>query len=155
MLRLSRLHGCTLYMQLIHSEIFTHTLSRTDLSTLSKSHPHVINENTVDRSPCDGARTSVDMDVTLKFVNYKVGGTQTPYSFTETQYFFDLFLCQINAISIFQLQCDWAQIQVIVLTNDGNGFGFGISGSRNSGAVVRNIFPGGAADRVRHCIFFF
>ena len=79
-------------MQLIHSEIFTHTLSRTDLSTLSKSHPHVINENTVDRSPCDGARTSVDMDVTLKFVNYKVGGTQTPYSFTETQYFFDLFL---------------------------------------------------------------
>nr|XP_040570229.1 multiple PDZ domain protein-like isoform X2 [Lepeophtheirus salmonis] len=45
------------------------------------------------------------------------------------------------------LQCDWAQIQVIVLTNDGNGFGFGISGSRNSGAVVRNIFPGCAADR--------
>ena len=38
---------------------------------------------------------------------------------------------------------------MIVLTNDGNGFGFGISGSRNSGAVVRNIFPGGAADRVR------
>jgi len=48
----------------------------------------------------------------------------------------------------FQLQCDWAQIQVIVLHNDGHGFGFGISGSRNSGAVVRNIFPGGAADRV-------
>jgi len=38
-------------------------------------------------------------------------------------------------------------VQAIVLTNDGNGFGFGISGSRNSGAVVRNIFPGGAADR--------
>ena len=37
---------------------------------------------------------------------------------------------------------------MIVLTNDGHGFGFGISGSRNSGAVVRNIFPGGAADRV-------
>ncbi len=51
---------------------------------------------------------------------------------------------------LFQLQCDWAQIQVVVLTNDGNGFGFGISGSRNSGAVVRNIFPGGAADRVGH-----
>lgn len=46
------------------------------------------------------------------------------------------------------LQCEWAQVQVIVLTNDGNGFGFGISGSRNSGAVVRNIFPGGAADKV-------
>ena len=57
----------------------------------------------------------------------------------HASYFFDVHL---------QLQCDWAQIQVIVLTNDGNGFGFGISGSRNSGAVVRNIFPGGAADRV-------
>ena len=31
------------------------------------------------------ARTSVDMDGTLKFVNYKVGGTQNPYSFTETK----------------------------------------------------------------------
>ena len=60
-----------------------------------------------------------------------------------------LFRIQINFNFLFQLQCDWAQIQVIVLTNDGNGFGFGISGSRNSGAVVRNIFPGGAADRVR------
>ena len=47
-----------------------------------------------------------------------------------------------------QLQSDWAQVQVIQLRNDGAGFGFGISGSRNSGAVVRNIFPGGAADRV-------
>ena len=37
---------------------------------------------------------------------------------------------------------------MIELRNDGAGFGFGISGSRNSGAVVRNIFPGGAADRV-------
>lgn len=37
---------------------------------------------------------------------------------------------------------------MIELRNDGSGFGFGISGSRNSGAVVRNIFPGGAADRV-------
>ena len=44
---------------------------------------------------------------------------------------------------------------MIVLTNDGNGFGFGISGSRNSGAVVRNIFPGGAADRVSFLIFSF
>ena len=48
----------------------------------------------------------------------------------------------------FQLQCEWAQVQVVVLHNDGNGFGFGISGSRNSGPVVRNLFPGGAADRV-------
>ena len=49
---------------------------------------------------------------------------------------------------LFQLQSEWAQVQVIELRNDGSGFGFGISGSRNSGAVVRNIFPGGAADRV-------
>ena len=33
-------------------------------------------------------RTSVDMDGTLKIGNYKVGGTQKPFSFTETQYFF-------------------------------------------------------------------
>ena len=50
--------------------------------------------------------------------------------------------------SSLQLQCEWAQVQVVVLHNDGNGFGFGISGSRNSGPVVRNLFPGGAADRV-------
>ena len=87
----------------------------------------------------------------------------------------------------------WLLLQVIELRNDGAGFGFGISGSRNrwegccsaecltslrlllgdddykviwerkwnlliwscrsSGAVVRNIFPGGAAEKVRyiHC----
>ena len=49
-----------------------------------------------------------------------------------------------------QLQSEWAQVAVIELRNDGAGFGFGISGSRNSGAVVRNIFPGGAADRVSY-----
>jgi hypothetical protein len=32
------------------------------------------------------------MDGTLKFVNYKVGGTQNPYSFTETKDFLDFFL---------------------------------------------------------------
>jgi hypothetical protein len=31
------------------------------------------------------------MDGTLKFVNYKVGGTQNPHSFTETEYFFFFF----------------------------------------------------------------
>ena len=80
------------------------------------------------------------------------GGEFSIWSLQTTYFiFFDVHL---------QLQCDWAQIQVIVLTNDGNGFGFGISGSRNSGAVVRNIFPGGAADRVskvtsvgRHTVF--
>ena len=29
------------------------------------------------------------MDGTLKISSYKVGGTQKPYSFTETQYFFE------------------------------------------------------------------
>ena len=63
-------------------------------------------------------------------------------------------LSALDLISSLQLQSDWAQMQVIELRNDGAGFGFGISGSRNSGAVVRNIFPGGAADRVSltsHC----
>ena len=32
------------------------------------------------------------MDGTLKFVNYKVGGTQNPHSFTETKHFFDFYL---------------------------------------------------------------
>ena len=43
---------------------------------------------------------------------------------------------------------------MIELRNDGAGFGFGISGSRNSGAVVRNIFPGGAADRVNMSVLY-
>ena len=60
-----------------------------------------------------------------------------------------LFLLLIS-VYYFQLQSEWAQVAVIELRNDGAGFGFGISGSRNSGAVVRNIFPGGAADRVSH-----
>ena len=37
------------------------------------------------------SRTSVDMDGTLKFVNYKVGETQNPYTFIETKYFFNSF----------------------------------------------------------------
>ena len=36
------------------------------------------------------ARTSVDIDRTLKFVNYKVGATQNPYSFIESIF----FLCE-------------------------------------------------------------
>ena len=60
-----------------------------------------------------------------------------------------LFLLLIS-VYYFQLQSEWAQVAVIELRNDGAGFGFGISGSRNSGAVVRNIFPGGAADRVSY-----
>ena len=36
-------------------------------------------------------KTSVEMNGTLKFVNYKVEGTQNPYSFTETLYLLDDF----------------------------------------------------------------
>ena len=36
---------------------------------------------------CNNPRTSADMEGTLKFVNYKVEGTQNSYSFTDTQYF--------------------------------------------------------------------
>ena len=42
---------------------------------------------------CNKSRTSVEMDGTLKFVNYKVGGTQDPiYGFTENKYFFYFFV---------------------------------------------------------------
>ena len=39
------------------------------------------------RELCNSTRTSVDMDGTLKFGRYKVGGTQNPHSFTETEIF--------------------------------------------------------------------
>ena len=54
-------------------------------------------EEDFDRLDLGKSRTSVDMEGTLEFVNYKVGGTQNPHSFTETKYFLFLygnnFLC--------------------------------------------------------------
>ncbi|KAM3864766.1 multiple PDZ domain protein [Diretmus argenteus] len=38
-------------------------------------------------------------------------------------------------------------VQIIALTNDGKGLGFGIIGGRSTGIMVRTILPGGAAGR--------
>lgn len=47
----------------------------------------------------------------------------------------------------FQLNTEWAQVEVIDLVNDGSGLGFGIIGGRSTGVVVKTILPGGVADR--------
>lgn len=48
----------------------------------------------------------------------------------------------------------WTQIEVVELTNDGSGLGFGISGNKSTGVVVKAIVPGSIADKVRRSIFF-
>lgn len=42
---------------------------------------------------------------------------------------------------------EWAQIQAILLVNDGTGLGFGIVGAKTSGVIVKTILAGGVADR--------
>lgn len=39
-------------------------------------------------------------------------------------------------------------IEMIELTNDGKGLGFGIVGGRSTGVMVKTILPGGAAGQV-------
>jgi hypothetical protein len=46
-----------------------------------------------------------------------------------------------------QLNSEWAQVEVIDLFNDGSGLGFGITGGRSTGVVVKTIVPGGVAHR--------
>ncbi|UJR23757.1 hypothetical protein I4U23_026734 [Adineta vaga] len=41
----------------------------------------------------------------------------------------------------------WTQIEVVELTNDGTGLGFGISGNKSTGVVVKAIVPGSIADK--------
>ena len=53
-----------------------------------------------------------------------------------------------------QLTGDWTEVQVIQLTNDGSGLGFGIVGGRSTGVVVKTILPGSPADRVRFNFLF-
>jgi len=43
----------------------------------------------------------------------------------------------------------WTQIEVVELTNDGSGLGFGISGNKSTGVVVKAIVPGSIADKVQ------
>lgn len=47
-----------------------------------------------------------------------------------------------------QLNTEWAQVEVVDLINDGSGLGFGIIGGRSTGVVVKTIVPGGVSDRV-------
>uniref|UniRef100_A0A914WJ43 PDZ domain-containing protein n=1 Tax=Plectus sambesii TaxID=2011161 RepID=A0A914WJ43_9BILA len=46
-----------------------------------------------------------------------------------------------------QLTGDWTEVQVVDLTNDGSGLGFGIVGGRSTGVVVKTILPGSPTDR--------
>ena len=58
----------------------------------------------------------------------------------------DLFL------QFWQLNTEWAQVEVVDLINDGSGLGFGIIGGRSTGVVVKTIVPGGVSDRVFHLL---
>ena len=45
------------------------------------------------------------------------------------------------------VQSDWCQVEVIKLTNEGSGLGFGIIGGQQPIVVVKTILEGGVADR--------
>ncbi|XP_049878140.1 patj homolog [Pectinophora gossypiella] len=45
------------------------------------------------------------------------------------------------------LSTEWAQVEVVELTNDGNGLGFNLVGGRSTGVVIKYILPGSAADK--------
>ncbi|CAF1666542.1 unnamed protein product, partial [Adineta ricciae] len=42
----------------------------------------------------------------------------------------------------------WTQIEVVELTNVGSGLGFGITGNKSTGVVVKAIVPGSTVDKV-------
>ncbi|XP_063387518.1 patj homolog [Cydia fagiglandana] len=45
------------------------------------------------------------------------------------------------------LSTEWALVEVVELTNDGNGLGFNLVGGRSTGVVIKFVVPGGAADK--------
>ncbi|KAJ2938542.1 hypothetical protein O0L34_g13040 [Tuta absoluta] len=45
------------------------------------------------------------------------------------------------------LSTEWAQVEVVELTNEGNGLGFNLVGGRSTGVVIKYILPGSAADK--------
>ncbi|GIY48254.1 multiple PDZ domain protein [Caerostris extrusa] len=49
---------------------------------------------------------------------------------------------------VFQLNTEWVQIEAIDLTSDGSAWGFGITGGRSTGVVVKTIVPGSVTDKV-------
>ncbi|EPB66703.1 PDZ/DHR/GLGF domain protein [Ancylostoma ceylanicum] len=59
-----------------------------------------------------------------------------------------LFRCLAPQPSI-ELSGDWTQVEVIRLSTEGGGLGFGIVGGTSTGVVVKTILPGSPADRDR------
>lgn len=45
------------------------------------------------------------------------------------------------------LSTEWAQVEVVDLTNDGNGLGFNLVGGRSTGVVIKYVVPGGVAEK--------
>lgn len=45
------------------------------------------------------------------------------------------------------LTTEWAQVEYVDLTNDGNGLGFNLVGGRSTGVVIKYVLPGSAADK--------
>ncbi|KAL0819366.1 hypothetical protein ABMA28_007489 [Loxostege sticticalis] len=45
------------------------------------------------------------------------------------------------------LSTEWAQVEVVELTNDGNGLGFNLVGGRSTGVVIKYVLPGGTAEK--------
>uniref|UniRef100_A0A1I7WXG8 PDZ domain-containing protein n=1 Tax=Heterorhabditis bacteriophora TaxID=37862 RepID=A0A1I7WXG8_HETBA len=50
---------------------------------------------------------------------------------------------------ISMLSGDWVQVEVIRLSTEGGGLGFGIVGGTSTGVVVKTILPGSPADKDR------
>ncbi|VDO44269.1 unnamed protein product [Haemonchus placei] len=56
------------------------------------------------------------------------------------------------------LSGDWTQVEVIRLSTEGGGLGFGIVGGTSTGVVVKTILPGSPADKQvtiksNHCTY--
>lgn len=45
------------------------------------------------------------------------------------------------------LSTEWAHVEVVELTNDGNGLGFNLVGGRSTGVVIKYILPGSVAEK--------
>ncbi|KAG8197761.1 hypothetical protein JTE90_006804 [Oedothorax gibbosus] len=55
----------------------------------------------------------------------------------------DVLVCCVDMV----LNTEWVQIEAIDLTSDGSAWGFGITGGRSTGVVVKTIVPGSVADK--------
>lgn len=45
------------------------------------------------------------------------------------------------------LNCEWSQLEIIDLINDGNGLGFILVGGKSTGVVIKALIPGGVSER--------